>query len=555
MTAHGAPSVTTWTRLEPLHGSTAGEGAAARIADPAWLLARQWQLGEFHGSDGGSPASARLRLDAGVLSAYHGRGPGYDNGTPLPYDHAVTPLETLVEREPAGTVELNLRADGGRRFVRLLTRYGAGKHRAAYTQAFALPDPGPGGGGVSVLSGRLPDAMALGAAFRAPNGTVAVPAQPPVPPADMPRVLGAATEFLRWWDSFVDRGTAAPNGQAWEPTRLEHRFALGTRLGPGNEGFSVAAEEYPGGSLDWYDLDEAPDTSSVYAERPGMEIVRTALPTPIGFAGMPANRWWEFEDARVHLGGIESGATDLGRMLLGEFGLLYSCDWFSIPVELPVGTVARVASLVVTDTFNVRTLIGPAGNEEWGMFGLTGHSYYNSAFVLPPTLAHSFESGPVEEVLLLRDEAANLAWAVESIVEGPDGRPIDRHERHLATLREPRPAPPAPAGADFDYRLTEAQPPAHWIPFVQAADAERGLQLRRSALTGPDRAPLGDLLRDTEWIAAEELAGDGIRVVRHWQLARWSDGSTHLWLSRRKYAGRGEASSGTRHDVLHRVTT
>jgi len=38
-------------------------------------------------------------------------------------------------------------------------------------------------------------------------------------------------------------------------------------------------------------------------------------------------------------------------------------------------------------------------------------------------------------------------------------------------------------------------------------------------------------------------------VTRHYQLARWQDSSTHLWIGRRKKAGTGEGSSGLRFDV------
>ena len=37
-------------------------------------------------------------------------------------------------------------------------------------------------------------------------------------------------------------------------------------------------------------------------------------------------------------------------------------------------------------------------------------------------------------------------------------------------------------------------------------------------------------------------------MTRHYQLARWLDGSTLLWASRRKQVGRGEGSSGLRFD-------
>ena len=44
-------SVTTWTRIEPdiLTGDPEKDlilGIAAELADPLWLLGRQWQMGE-----------------------------------------------------------------------------------------------------------------------------------------------------------------------------------------------------------------------------------------------------------------------------------------------------------------------------------------------------------------------------------------------------------------------------------------------------------------------------------------------------------------------------
>jgi len=54
-------SVTYWSQLQPSpRGQSIAEGLAARIRDPAWLLCRQWQVGEFQGVDGGSPAFARI---------------------------------------------------------------------------------------------------------------------------------------------------------------------------------------------------------------------------------------------------------------------------------------------------------------------------------------------------------------------------------------------------------------------------------------------------------------------------------------------------------------
>jgi hypothetical protein len=49
-------------------------------------------------------------------------------------------------------------------------------------------------------------------------------------------------------------------------------------------------------------------------------------------------------------------------------------------------------------------------------------------------LDDTVESDPVEDVSLLRDEMANLAFAVESTVESPGGTPLDRDEYHRPQL-------------------------------------------------------------------------------------------------------------------------
>jgi hypothetical protein len=50
-------------------------------------------------------------------------------------------------------------------------------------------------------------------------------------------------------------------------------------------------------------------------------------------------------------------------------------------------------------------------------------------------------------------------------------------------------------------------------------------------------------------IREEEVPREGRRVTRSYQLARWIDGTTFLWLGRRASVGRGEGSSGLRFDI------
>src|SRR5947208_3278843 len=94
------PSITSWMRLEPRsRDAEMKDSLQARIYDPLWLLARQWQLGEFQGEDNGSPIMARWRGEAAPITRYHAGA--IAPNTPVDgarYD-ARTPLETTVERE------------------------------------------------------------------------------------------------------------------------------------------------------------------------------------------------------------------------------------------------------------------------------------------------------------------------------------------------------------------------------------------------------------------------------------------------------------------------
>ena len=52
-------SITYWSQLQPSpRDASIATSLAACVRDPAWMLSRQWQLGEFAGADAGSPAFA-----------------------------------------------------------------------------------------------------------------------------------------------------------------------------------------------------------------------------------------------------------------------------------------------------------------------------------------------------------------------------------------------------------------------------------------------------------------------------------------------------------------
>lgn len=174
-------------------------------------------------------------------------------------------------------------------------------------------------------------------------------------------------------------------------------------------------------------------------DRAFRSIVQITIPAPVTVRGTPAVRFWEFEDARVEYGLMPAGPGDLAQLMMVEYTSSYGNDWFVIPVELQVGSLTTVDSLVITDTFGVRTLARPIGDRalpkpNWSLFQ---HAYLRTAgaasmgvasnlFFLAPALPRSLESKAPEDVLLMRDEMANVAWAIEKSTEGPLGVAVDR---------------------------------------------------------------------------------------------------------------------------------
>ena len=288
---------------------------------------------------------------------------------------------------------------------------------------------------------------------------------------------------------------------------------------------------------------------------------------------MPAHRFWEFEDAVIDLGALRPGATDLVSLLMVETITGFGNDWFVIPIELPVGSLSRSRSLVVTDTFGFSQLVLPSGHPDlggppigrhaWCMFQLSDQPSGTSsegaeapnAFFLPATVALPQEGPVLEEVMLLRDEMANVAWAVERRLESPLERGLDVSAYDLVP-----PAVPVAANPEVpEYQLATSVPD-HWIPLLPIAFGNAGqIRLARAALldvNGGRRVvqsqakvlgtdPLAPLL-----IPEEEVPREGVIVRRAYQGARWYGGELIVWSAYRKFVGRGEGSSGLRFDSL-----
>ncbi|UXA11228.1 hypothetical protein KXD97_24790 [Mycobacterium sp. SMC-8] len=557
-------------RLEP--DSTTGDpapGSEARLADPAWMLGRQWQFGELTGEDAGSAVSVRVTSRALPITAW---APLDDTTVDLdavqwrPW-HSGAILEELLQDVPALALGSGLRqrAEAGAQLADLLTDAGETELAAALSLSHRLsldddpqsPEQPVAGESeadrvarlqrvaardaldpqakrlLTVLGGAVPDGRALAADLAAGD-----------PPwlADA-HDADAVRSVLSTWHTWLTG--AADSGGAWSTERLEYRFAL--RFGDGDNAVFARGTQFGAAEIRWSDLEwvdtasgDLPDGAPTGSP---VETTATMLATPLRFPGMPADRYWQLEDGKVDLGAIEAQDTDLARLCLAEFAMSSGDDWLGVPVDGLLGAINQVTAVHVTDDFGETVAVPEFSDPNFTMFRVsTATGRPLPGVVLPPVAAGTLVGDAVEEVLFLRDEMANMAWAIELTVQGRSGDPRSR-------AGEPQPEPdPWPPDLDPEERLYRLQTaiPAHWIPLVPIAPRPGQLALRKGALLrdGVPVEAVGVTLAPTPLtFPGEELPREGLHLRAVPVLARRADGTYVRWTAYRVRTGRGEASS------------
>ena len=495
-----------WTRIEPqVEDPTLQEGLRAEVADPLWLLARQWQMGEFRGEDVGTPILATVETAEDPPQVLLAGG----NARVL---DGTEPIETLVERERECPPDDALQLQGALVFADLMAAAGL----AAIARKCVAMFPFAGGDAAapdldtaaarSALAGKVVDAETLFAALQAGIGDVAGRLE--VPDEKDEAFAAAATSWIGWYGP--RRGTGG--GVAWSDSDASHHAAVRTAAGA-----ELRIAGHRGGVLDW----SAFDARQPMDQPPASRKQATFVPIPIQIPGTGAIRFWEMEDAQVDLGTLAAGSTEIARALLGEFALLWAHDWFVIPVPVASNTWTAVPRIVVRDTFGVETAIPPAVVD--GRFGLWRHQglVCAAAGLWVPAVA-PVGTGAVERLDLIVDEGSNMRWAHETRLCSGLGFAVDGSASG---------APAAEEGATSWRYLPFTQPPPGFVPLVV-----------RNGLVEPAELVLGDLpipalktpLAQSLSLRADLLRTEGLSITRQWEVARGADGRLVAWIARRR---------------------
>lgn len=497
-------------RLEPLppYGDLQ-RGFANEVADPLWMLGRQWQLGEHAGEDAGSPVAVTMTVSHTAIDPVDGLDP------------TVVPAEAIVEGAVEDWWTPGRRIRVGRAITGSLTS--RQRKRCRFTE----PLPAPYG---DAFSGEVDGREAWRRRL--------------VPP-----------------DHPLLDGLPAALDDSWDPHTLDHALTLTA----GSATLSVS--HHTGGDVDWYTVDgDRPLVTS-----PGA-MTSEVVPTRLQYPGAPLPRVFQVEDHTVDIGGYPPDRSHLATALLIELISSHSSDWFMAPVPAPyggsdapgAGAVVTLAEVWVRSTFDEEhQVFVPDGDEApadpdlptgpWSLFRTTGLDE-SSLVVWPVALP---VTGPVlDDVAFGVDEDANLVWAVEMRVDGAE---VDVGVDAVQAL--------ADAGRtgtrEFSWLPSTTLPPA-WFPYRTVdggADRPRRVfeQGRVADLNGAEEGvlpgPTSELISTApgspgHWLDTSAVPYQGLRLERRYLLARGTDGRPVLWRQRRTVPLLAGPTSHLRFDVL-----
>jgi len=457
-------------------------GFQAEVADPLWMLGKQWLLGEHQGEDASSP----IRVDYVGVEQPVGLHAGNPN-----LDPQVIPPEAIVESEPDDWWTPGRRVRLGKLASGTLPAP-AGADPALLLKD--LPTPYQG------LEGKGYDGLAL---YRRQQ-------ELGLPPALFAEVPASAPQDL------------------WSAAELAYQTAFDC------VGRSLKLDRHSGGDIDWYSVDAD-----------GPLPLPSPLPAPrqvfanrLSFPGAPHPRWWQIEDHAVDIGGFPPDRSHFATMLLIDLIAGHGDNWFGFPVPSHLGHAISLYQVHVTDSFGeVWTLQTPV---DWSLFRVTGLD--RATLLLWATATHPLAGPVLEDVALGVDEDANLLWAVEKRVKGKDlptpAKPAFPAEAQPVASSERKAYAYAPSSPFYPYW--------HPYRIAEVGGRRRFVQGRLADLNATPPTllpePQARVLADpyagpndpAHQIEPATIPSQGLGLERRAMLARGVDGSPVLWTQRRR---------------------
>lgn len=506
-------------RLEPIPPfGDLQRGFATEVADPLWMLGRQWELGEHVGEDAGTPVGVTVPIDHLPLQSVEGLDP------------TIVPAEAIVEGSALDWWTVGRRIRVGRLISPALTA--AERGRIAFTAS--LPDP-------------------YSVAF-----------------------AGQVDGLAAWRLGLIDPDHPALTGfdpartDRWRSRTLDYAadFTVGDT--------TVSLPAHGGGEVDWWSGDadselRGPDE----AAPPPREII----PTRLAYPGAPLPRVWQIEDRASDIGGYPPDRSHLATALLIQLIADHATDWFLVPVPGPpedqpgVGVVATLGRVRVRNSFDqIDDLTpppvdpGPMVPDEpvgpWSLYRTSGLG--RSSLLLWPTAASPVVGPVLDDVLLGVDEDADVIWAVELRA---DGVQLSADTDTAEAIAEGR----RTGTREFTW-LPSTTLPQHWHPYRLPVDPDsprvftQGLVAELSVEPrGIRRGPRSELIggvSDAEvaegaspdgrghLLEAHAVPYQGVRLEQRYVLARGTDGRPVLWRQRRRMPLLAGPTSHLRFDVL-----
>lgn len=424
------PTIVMWNRLECRPRThNFNKALKAEIRDALWMLTRQWQMGEFKADDAGSPVFAKFFISSSALSDYKA-----DGNSTQPFESNI-PLETKVEQRKIPfyredrRLNIDIRLQMGRYWLKLVKKENFSfndnyiqKYIELY--GFVLPEKQSETDYIyahkdvwqryAAISGRCMDGYKLYEYLSMPGKHASDDVENTDPEKTQLDSLG--DKFKLWFEKMYYQPADEKNN-AWLPDRLEYQFDCIANTK--RESKTLLANQYYQGNLDWYNFNIKQEAiAGTGAEKNTFKS--SLIPAHVKFEGMPETRWWKFEDSKTNLGNIQPATTDLSKLILMEFGLVFSNDWFVTPFTLPVGSLANIEGLTVRNNFGETIWIKAAEDSKnetgkWSMFKLSSQAQNNTLF-LAPSAMKVHEGQPLEKIVFIRDEMSNMVWGIETIV-------------------------------------------------------------------------------------------------------------------------------------------